>query len=261
MGRWRQARLQWSGSPTSSSVVQGSPSSGQVVGQVVLGSQVSPAPTWLSPHVAAQSLSLVALQPAGQQPSSFRQATMGAWVQWRVQLALDPLATSVVQAFWSSQVCGQAPGSPAVIARSQASPASTAPSPQTGVQSGSLAPVQPAGQHPSPAAQAVIGTATHEALQLVGEPRRVDRHAGPLGGASGRAGGGDGAVAGLDRALDHAVAAHGGAVGIDGEIAAGWAAAVAGHERRHREMDAGGRAGPGREQQIPGAGIAVVAGF
>src|SRR5579863_2418796 len=98
MGMWRQATLHCATSPTSSSVVQGSPSSGQVVGQVVLGSQVSPAPTWLSPHVGAQSLSLAALQPAGQQPSSLRQAAMGAWVQCRVQLAIDPLATSVVQA-------------------------------------------------------------------------------------------------------------------------------------------------------------------
>ena len=44
-------------------------------------------------------------------------------------------------------------------------------------------------------------------------------------------------------------------------IAAGWAAAVAGDERRHGEVDAGRRAGPGREQQVPGAGIAVVARF
>jgi len=173
MGTWRQVTSQCSGSPTSSSVVQGSPSSGQVVGQVVLGSQVSPAPTCLSPHLPAQSLSLSALQPGGQQPSSFMQPTMGAWVQRRVQLALDPLARSVVQASSSSQVRAQAPGSPAVIARSQASPASTAPSPQTGVQSGSLAAVQPAGQQLSPEVQAVIGTATHEEVQLVGDPRKV----------------------------------------------------------------------------------------
>jgi hypothetical protein len=94
-------------------------------------------------------------------------------VQRRVQLAIEPLARSVVQAFWSSQVRAQAPASPAVIARSQASPASTAPSPQIGVQSGSLAAVQPAGQHRSPEVQAVIGTAMHEPLQLAGEPRRV----------------------------------------------------------------------------------------
>ena len=118
MGTWTQATLQCSGSPISISVVQGSPSSGQVVGQVVLGSQVSPAPTCLSPHVPAQSLSLAALQPGGQQPSSFRHAKTGAWVQRRVQLAIEPLARSVVQAFWSSQVWAQAPGSPAVIARS-----------------------------------------------------------------------------------------------------------------------------------------------
>jgi hypothetical protein len=172
-GAWTQATLQRSGAPTSISVVQGSPSSGQVVGQVALGSQVSPAPTCLSPHIPAQSLSLAALQPGGQQPSSFEQATRGAWVQRRVQLPIEPLARSVVQAFWSSQVRAQAPGSPAVIARSQASPASTAPSPQTGVQSGSLAEVQPAGQQLSPEVQAVIGATEHEVLQLVREPRRV----------------------------------------------------------------------------------------
>jgi hypothetical protein len=45
------------------------PIAGQAVGQVSPGSQVSPASTALFPQLALQSLSLVALQAAGQQPS------------------------------------------------------------------------------------------------------------------------------------------------------------------------------------------------
>lgn len=174
IGRWRQAALQVAGSPTRISVVQGSPSSGQVVGQVLGGSQVSPVSIFLSPQVAWQSLSVAGVHPEGQQPSPLRQATIVVCVQWREQSLLDPLAMSTVQASPSSQVSAQAPGNPAVIARSHCSPASTTPSPQMGEQSGSLAAVQPGGQQESPPTQAVMGVTTQAALQVAGEPRTLE---------------------------------------------------------------------------------------
>ena len=87
-----------------------SPSSGQVVGQLDGGSQVSPAPTRPSPQVAAQSLSAAALQPGGQQPSPLTQAAIGSCVQAREQASTVPDAKSAVQASPSSQVAAQAPG-------------------------------------------------------------------------------------------------------------------------------------------------------
>jgi len=157
IGTWRQAALQVSGLPTSTSAVHGSPSSGQVVGQVLGGSQVSPFPTWPSPQTGRQSESLVSSQPTGQQPSSLRQATMARCVHPRVQFWIEPLSMSVVQASPSSHLRWQAPGMPAVIARSHFSLAWTTPSPQMGAQSESVREVQPAGQHLSPPTQAVIG--------------------------------------------------------------------------------------------------------
>jgi len=171
---WRHAELQVTGLPTSCSKVQGSPSSGQVVGQVAGGSQVSPAPMWPSPQVGSQSLSVAAVQPAGQQPSLSRQATTAKCVHPRVQSWIEPLAMSVVQASASSQVRAQAPGMPAVIARSHCSLASTTPSPHMTKQSVSVAAVQPAGQQWSPSAQAVIGVATQSELQVLGDPTKVN---------------------------------------------------------------------------------------
>jgi hypothetical protein len=103
--------------------VHGSPSSGQVVGQVVGGSQVSPAPIRPSPQRGLQSESVAPVQPAGQQASSSRQAVIVSCWQARVQPATVPEARSTVQASASSQDRAQAPGWPAVIARSQRSPA------------------------------------------------------------------------------------------------------------------------------------------
>lgn len=171
IGTCRQAASQWAGSPVSCSFVQGSPSSGQVVGQVVGGSQVSPAPIRPSPQTGWQSESVAALQPGGQQPSSSRQAVSASCWQARVQPATDPDARSTVQASASSQEWAQLPGIPAVIARSHCSPASTTPSPQTTGQSESVVAVQPAGQQPSPPMQRVIGVATQLAVQEAGEPR------------------------------------------------------------------------------------------
>jgi hypothetical protein len=170
IGTCRHAPVQVAALPVSCSAVQGSPSSAQVVGQVPGGSQVSPAPMSLSPHCGLQSPSLPAVQPIGQQPSPDRQPVTGWWMQVRVQPSGDPEAKSSVQASASSQVRGQAPGKPAVIARSQLSLLLTTPSPQIAAQSESEAIVQPAGQQPSPPAHPVIGIATQWALQVSTRP-------------------------------------------------------------------------------------------
>src|SRR6478752_2348706 len=83
IGTCRQAVLHVSEAPVSCSVVHGSPSSRQLVGQLLGGSHVSPAPTRLSPHFGAQSLSVSAEQAAGQHPSFGMQPVMYAWVHER----------------------------------------------------------------------------------------------------------------------------------------------------------------------------------
>ena len=90
IGTCRQVVLQVSEEPVSCSAVHGSPSSAHVVGQLLAGSQVSPAPTRLSPHFGAQSLSFSAEQAAGQQPSSGMQALMRPWLHAREQPSTDP---------------------------------------------------------------------------------------------------------------------------------------------------------------------------
>ena len=90
IGRWRQATLQAFASPDSCSAVHGSPSSGHAVGQVLGGSQVSPAPMWPSRQVGLQSRSLTAEHPGGQQPSSGMHPVMGLWLQVREQLSIEP---------------------------------------------------------------------------------------------------------------------------------------------------------------------------
>ena len=172
IGTWRQVTLQLAASPVSCSAVHGSPSSGQVVGQVLGGSQVSPAPIRPSAQLGAQSRSLAPEQPGGQQPSPARQAVTVWWVQVRVQPSAEPETISTVQALASSQVLRQAPWWPAVIARSQFSSLSTTPLPQIGWQSLSLAVEQPGGQQLSPFAHPTIGIATQAALQ-VPPPRRT----------------------------------------------------------------------------------------
>jgi hypothetical protein len=77
IGTCRHAALQVEALPVICSAVQGSPSSGQEVGQLLGGSQVSPAWMWSSPHCGLQSLSLFLLQPSGQQPSPERQPAFG----------------------------------------------------------------------------------------------------------------------------------------------------------------------------------------
>ena len=65
--------------------------SSQVVGQVDFGSQVSPFSTTPLPHAGEQSESVLALHPAGQQPSPPTQVVMAVWLQATLQLALLPV--------------------------------------------------------------------------------------------------------------------------------------------------------------------------
>jgi hypothetical protein len=66
-GTWRQRTLHISGTPSSRSSVQLSPSSGQLVGQLEDGSQLSPLSTRPLPHLGTQSESVCPVQLDGQQ--------------------------------------------------------------------------------------------------------------------------------------------------------------------------------------------------
>jgi hypothetical protein len=61
------------------------------VGQDDAGSQVSPFSKTPLPHEGEQSESLLALQPAGQQPSPATQVVMAVWVQATLQVARLPV--------------------------------------------------------------------------------------------------------------------------------------------------------------------------
>ena len=63
----------------------------QEVGQEDGGSQVSPPSTTVLPQVGEQSESVLALHPAGQQPSPATQVVMMMWLQATLQLALLPV--------------------------------------------------------------------------------------------------------------------------------------------------------------------------
>jgi hypothetical protein len=63
----------------------------QEVGQEDFGSQVSPFSTTPLPQLGEQSESLLALHPAGQQPSPETQVVMVVWLQDTLQLALLPV--------------------------------------------------------------------------------------------------------------------------------------------------------------------------
>jgi hypothetical protein len=130
------------------------------VGQEDFGSQVSPFSTTPFPQVGGQSESLLALQPAGQQPSPETQVVMAVWVQATLQVALLPVIWSVVQAMLSLQEVGQEDFG------SQVSPFSTTPLPHFGEQSESVLALHPAGQQPSPETQVVTGVWLQATLQL-----------------------------------------------------------------------------------------------
>ena len=154
------------GGALSCSGVHGSPSSGQVVGQLLGGSQVSPAPTRPSPHFGAQSLSVVGR--AGRRAATVvRDAAGDRRVAARSRAPLGRPRRQVERA-GVAVIAGARAGArlAAVIARSQFSLVSTTPSPQMGGQSLSSTAVHPGGQQRSPPTQAVTGVATHAALQL-----------------------------------------------------------------------------------------------
>jgi hypothetical protein len=130
------------------------------VGQEDFGSQVSPFSTTPFPQVGGQSESLLALHPAGQQPSPETQVVMAVWVQATLQVALLPVIWSVVQAMLSLQEVGQEDFG------SQVSPFSTTPLPHFGEQSESVLALHPAGQQPSPETQVVTGVWLQATLQL-----------------------------------------------------------------------------------------------
>jgi hypothetical protein len=144
--------------PTSESVVQALPSS-QLVGQ--FPSQVSPGSSTPLPQLAPQSLSLLALQVGGQQPSPPWQTDSGSEVHTELPAFGSPVSVSVVQALPSSQLVGQFP--------SHSSGPSTIVSPQTFVQSLSESASHPMLQQPSPSAQPT-GSTMHRALQSSAEP-------------------------------------------------------------------------------------------
>lgn len=115
------------------------------------GSQVSPPSRVPLPQVGEQSLSVLALQPGGQQLSPFSQAVMVWCAQADVQLAGLPVGVSRVHATPSLQlIIAHALGG------SQVSPASTIRLPQLAEQLLSLVALQPPGQQPSPFWQVVM---------------------------------------------------------------------------------------------------------
>lgn len=138
------AALQELAEPVDVSTVHELPSL-QSAGQ--LPSQVSPGSTTRLPQLAEQSLSVLLLQPAGQQPSPVTHCEIAWWLQAALQFDALPVWASSVQAFPSLQSTGQLP--------SQVSPVSTTPLPQLAEQSESLLLVHPAGQQPSPPAHCV----------------------------------------------------------------------------------------------------------
>jgi hypothetical protein len=116
--------------------------------QALGGSQVSPVSTTLLPQAGWQSVSLVALQLAGQQASPFAHVVCRLPSTHRAsQVPALPARTRSWQPT-AGHVVGQLP--------SHSSPVSTTPFPQRTAQSPSLVVLQPAGQHASFGMQAVV---------------------------------------------------------------------------------------------------------
>jgi hypothetical protein len=97
-----------------------------------------------------QSVSVVELQPLGQQPSPEEHAVMAVLLHTTLQFAELPVSWSWVQASASSQLVGQE------VAGSHVSPVSTMPLPQLAEQSKSSAAPHAAGQQPSPPTHVVM---------------------------------------------------------------------------------------------------------
>jgi hypothetical protein len=138
-----------------------------VVGHVEAGSHVSPFSTTPLPHLGAQSVSLMLLQPGAQQPSPLLQAVTAVKVQVALQLAALPASASVVHALLSLQLVGQ------LDAGSHVSPSSITPFPHLAEQSVSLVELQPGAQQPSPLMQVVIAVNLHTALHVAALPDNV----------------------------------------------------------------------------------------
>jgi len=133
------------------------PMAGHEVAQ--LPSQVSPGSSLPLPQVTAQSLSVVASQPAGQQPSPFAQVVcIPLFTHWASQVVGLPCRVRSWHPM-AEHFEGQLP--------SHSSVPSTMPLPHIAPQSVSLALVQPGGQQPSPFRHMVcIPTATQAAWQV-----------------------------------------------------------------------------------------------
>jgi hypothetical protein len=128
--------------------------------EVMPMSQSSPLSTAPLPQLTEQSLSLLLVQPDGQQPSPSLHCWICVFLHWALQLP-GLSRSSWVQLSLSSQEVGHAPGLPATMPLSQASPASSAPLPQLAEQSLSLLLVQPEGQQLSPSLHCWIGELVH----------------------------------------------------------------------------------------------------
>ena len=107
------------------------PMAGQLLGQVEVGLQVSPGSFTPLPHLTPQSLSLVLLQPGGQQSSpGMHVACKRSFTHWALQV---PAFTSLRS--WHS-LAGQAVGQE--LSGSQVSPLSLTPLSQAAWQSASF---------------------------------------------------------------------------------------------------------------------------
>ena len=163
IGGYEHIELHMAALPVSTSRVQALPSL-QLLGQVPMGSHVSPDSTTPFPHDGEQSLSEVALHPAGQHPSPPTHIVIATELHAALQLAALPVSVSVVHALPSSQLVGQLPGG------SHVSSGSMTPLPQLGEQSLSEPLLQALGQQPSSSAQASIGVDSHAAVHSAALP-------------------------------------------------------------------------------------------
>jgi hypothetical protein len=137
---------------------------------VIARSHCSLASTTPSPQTTKQSVSVAAVQPAGQQWSPPTQALIGVATQSELQVLGDPTKVSLVQSFGAAW---QAVGHEPATALSQVSTGgSTTPSPHTAAQSASTVRSPPGGQQPSPATKAVTGRWTQLAAQVPPESSR-----------------------------------------------------------------------------------------
>lgn len=117
-------------------------------GQLPSGSHVSPASTVPLPQLGEQSLSSMALQAAGQHPSSSVQSSTTVTSHATSQVSGVPESMSEVHALLSSQTVGQLPGG------SHDSPASTTPFPHAGA---AVAPAPPVPRAPPAPPNPVFG--------------------------------------------------------------------------------------------------------